>query len=74
MATEFQQTGFNEQPLQCGKCGWQGTGHDAVVIDFYGVSKNKEVHCPDCDERLGLVRNGGGPPGESATELSFQTG
>lgn len=74
MATEFLQTGFDEQPLRCGNCGWRGAGADAVLIDFYGVTKNKEVHCPQCDERLGIVKGTDAPPGESATDISFQMG
>ena len=72
MAAEFVQNTFNEQPLQCSKCSWRGSGMEAVVIDFYGVAKNKEVHCPECDERLGILRQDNDPPGESATEISFQ--
>lgn len=75
MATEFAQSSFQDQPLQCSNCQWRGVGADAVVIDFYGVTKNKEVHCPECDETLGVVRQDNDPPpGESDTEISFQTG
>ena len=75
MQTEFNSSSFDEQPLQCSKCNWQGTGADGNVISFYGVSDNKEIHCPNCDENLGVVKKDNDPPpGESATDLSFQFG
>ncbi len=75
MLPEYLQSSFDDQQLSCPKCQWKGTGADAVIIDFYGITKTKEVHCPDCDEKIGiLVRDEDPPPGESATGLSFQTG
>ncbi|HYO20883.1 MAG TPA: hypothetical protein VER36_00670 [Flavisolibacter sp.] len=75
MQTDFSAGNFDEQILRCSKCNWQGKGGDATVIDFYGVTANKEVHCPNCDERLGTVKKDNDPPpGESATDLSFQFG
>jgi hypothetical protein len=74
MVPEFSNRDFEEQDLQCGNCNWQGKGYDANVIDFFGVSKSKEVHCPNCDVTIGIVTKTGGTPGESANGLSFQTG
>ena len=75
MLPEYQEDSFARQTLSCPACQWKGTGADAVVIDLYGIVKAKEVHCPNCDEKIGiLVKDEDTPPGESATGLSFQTG
>jgi len=74
MATEFHENSFDEQSIHCTKCNWTGKGSDAIVIDFYGVVPDKEVHCPKCDRRLGVLKKGPQPPGESANDLSFQLG
>ena len=45
------------------------------MIDFYGVADSKEVHCPECDEKIAILRkDGDDTPGESAYDLSFQLG
>ena len=46
---------FDGQPLRCTRCGWQGRGDEAIVLDFYGVTAVKQVQCPKCDEVLGNV-------------------
>jgi hypothetical protein len=74
MPVEFNEKDFDEQQLSCDKCQWTGKGADAILIDLYGVVSDKEVHCPKCDTRLGILKKGEGPPGESATDLSFQFG
>lgn len=75
MLPQFTEDSLAKQSLTCPNCNWTGPGDDAVVIDFYGVTKTKEVHCPNCDEKLAiLVKDDDLPPGESATDLSFQTG
>ena len=75
MQTAFNASSFDEQDLSCSKCHWQGKGADSNVIDFYGVSNEKEIRCPNCDERLGSVKKDNDPPpGESASDLSFQFG
>ena len=56
MATEFWDANFDEQNISCDNCQWQGTGSDAIVIDFYGVVSDKEIHCPNCDRRLGILK------------------
>jgi hypothetical protein len=35
-----------------------GTGDTATVIDFYGVVSDKEIHCPECDPRIGILKEG----------------
>jgi DNA-directed RNA polymerase subunit RPC12/RpoP len=75
MLPEYNDKTFEEQDLHCPNCQWKGKGYDSVVIDFFGVSKNKEVHCPNCDETIAIVtKEEGGTPGESANDLSFQLG
>jgi uncharacterized Zn-finger protein len=75
MIPTYRDADFDDQTLTCPKCNWQGQGHRAVVIDFYGVTDNKEVHCPQCDETIATVKtDADGPPGESANDLSFQLG
>jgi hypothetical protein len=74
MQREFVQGSFSEQPLQCSNCNWQGTGAEAIVIDFYGVTKNREVHCPQCDEPLGLLRQDNNSRGEDAAGTGFRIG
>src|SRR5256885_514530 len=53
MPEVFSSIGFDDLQLKCNKCGWQGTGTDAVIIDLYGITKSQEVHCPNCDNHLG---------------------
>ena len=74
MATIFYENTFDEQPVSCSKCNWKGNGSDTVIIDFYGVVPDKEVHCPKCDSTLGILKKADRPPGESANDLSFQLG
>ena len=74
MTVEFNDKNFEEQAVSCPKCHWKGTGADAIIIDFYGVVPDKEVHCPKCDTRLGILKKSDTPPGESATDLSIQLG
>lgn len=44
---------FDDEALSCPHCSWSGTGLDAHVAGFYGLSKYKEVLCPKCNEYLG---------------------
>lgn len=74
MLPEYHDNNFSEQPLKCSHCGWTGKGHEAVIIDFFGVTKSKEVHCPNCDKTIGTLRSEGDAPGESPNDLSFQIG
>jgi hypothetical protein len=49
----YEQHTFDEEHLMCLHCGWDGTGTEAYVAGFYGISKYKEVLCPKCSEYLG---------------------
>jgi len=49
----YDQRTFDDEPLKCPHCGWNGTGSEAHVASFYGLSKFKEVLCPNCNEYLG---------------------
>ena len=74
MVTEFHEDSFDEQDITCSKCNWKGKGSDAIIIDFYGVVPDKEIHCPECDKTIGILKKGAPPPGESANDLSFKLG
>lgn len=74
MLPEYHSNDFDDQNLTCSNCGWKGKGSDAVIIDFFGITKNQEVHCPECDEKIGILVTDDDLPGESADDLSFQTG
>jgi len=59
---------FDDESLNCPRCGWAGIGLEAHVAGFYGLSKFKEVLCPRCNEYLGNLprdqsyrRGEGGP-------------
>jgi hypothetical protein len=49
----FDKRTFDKEQLTCPKCGWNGPGAKATVIDFYGIGKMQQVTCPECDEYLG---------------------
>jgi ribosomal protein S27AE len=49
----YDQRTFDEEHLTCPRCGWNGSGSEAHVAGFYGISKFKEVLCPKCSEYLG---------------------
>lgn len=74
MSVTFDGKNFREQTITCPNCGWSGKGADVHIIDLYGLSKMKEVHCPDCDYSLGSLNEDSGPPGESPDPLSYQIG
>lgn len=48
---------FDEQVLECPSCNWKGSGSDTIIIDLYGISEVKEIHCPECDSYLAGVRS-----------------
>ncbi|HEX2532229.1 MAG TPA: hypothetical protein VHK69_00760 [Chitinophagaceae bacterium] len=60
---DFRAVDFDERELTCPKCGWQGKGDEAHIIDFYGVSKVQEVHCPNCDRLIANLRKEPRSPG-----------
>ena len=49
----YDQRTFDDEPLKCPHCGWNGIGSEAHIAGFYGLSKFKEVLCPNCNEYLG---------------------
>ena len=57
MQKVYNERGFDEEVIRCGRCGWEGSGYDANIIDLYGLSRVKEVHCPKCDSYLGGIQN-----------------
>lgn len=57
MQKVFNERGFDEEVISCGRCGWEGSGYDANIIDLYGLSRVKEVHCPKCDSYIGGIQN-----------------
>ena len=74
MLPGYRDNDFDEKDLTCPDCGWVGKGHKANIIDLYGVSKQKEVHCPKCDSTIASIKNDDDAPGESTNDLSFQFG
>lgn len=48
---------YIDEDLVCEKCGWAGKASDANLIDFYGVSKIKELHCPNCDTIVATIKS-----------------
>lgn len=74
MKEVFPANGFDKAQLICHNCGWKGIGSETNIIDLYGLTKLKEVHCPSCDSYIaGLEsqRTTGNPDGD---ELSNQIG
>lgn len=53
----YNERDFLDEVIRCTKCGWEGSGYDVNIIDFYGLAKVKEVHCPSCDNVLGGIEN-----------------
>ena len=74
MQEKFSEDKFDDQQLLCKRCGWKGIGAEAIRIDLYGLVGANEIHCPQCDEKLGVLKKDGQHPGESASDLSFQLG
>ena len=74
MLPEYRDSNYEDKVLQCSNCSWKGKAADAILIDFFGVSKNKELHCPNCDTTIAIITTDeGGTPGGSASDLNFQT-
>ena len=57
MQKVYNERGFDDEVISCGRCGWEGSGYDVNIVDLYGLSKIKEIHCPTCDSYLGGVQN-----------------
>jgi predicted RNA-binding Zn-ribbon protein involved in translation (DUF1610 family) len=75
MQEVFPEKDFDDVPITCPNCGWEGLGSETNIIDLYGLSKLKEVHCPSCDTYIAGLRreraHGEQPDGD---ELSNQFG
>jgi ribosomal protein S27AE len=70
----YDEKDFHSQRLSCSNCGWEGTGADAKLIDFYGYGKSQQVNCPNCDASLGNLPKRGPVQGEAPDRLSDQIG
>jgi DNA-directed RNA polymerase subunit RPC12/RpoP len=57
MKKVFDEMDYESQPLACENCGWKNTAGDANLIDFYGISSVKELHCPQCDNTIGIIKS-----------------
>ncbi|HZF65096.1 MAG TPA: hypothetical protein VEZ55_11440, partial [Chitinophagaceae bacterium] len=51
----FNDLDFHDEAIRCSKCGWEGSGYDAHIVDFYGLTKVRDVHCPSCDSYIGGI-------------------
>ncbi|MBD0284625.1 MAG: hypothetical protein ICV51_04340 [Flavisolibacter sp.] len=74
MLPVFNERDFDNQPLNCPRCHWKGNGSEAVIIDFYGITKMKEAHCPNCDANLARVKRENANRGESPDSVGYQIG
>ncbi len=74
MQQVYEAGNFDDQPLQCSRCGWEGKGSDANLIDFYGLSEYQEAQCPQCDTTLAQVKQEDTQRGESPDQTGFQIG
>ncbi len=74
MQEVFPEKDFDNAPIMCPNCGWKGLGSETNIIDLYGITKLKEVHCPSCDTYIaGLLRDSA-PADPEGDELSNQFG
>jgi hypothetical protein len=53
--TIFDPIGFDQEKITCSNCGWTGPGSEAIIIDFYGIGKARQVKCPNCKNNLGSL-------------------
>jgi hypothetical protein len=67
-------TRFDELTITCPNCGWNGLGADTNIIDLYGLTKLKEVHCPACDNYIAGLERERAPGDPEGDELSNQLG
>jgi hypothetical protein len=70
----FDPSTFYTEQLTCSHCNWQGRGDEAIIIDLYNLTKNKEVRCPNCDTLLGILPVEPNNLGDSGDQLGFQIG
>ncbi len=57
MQKVYNERGFDDEVISCNRCGWEGSGYDVNIVDLYGLTRIKEIHCPRCDSYLGGVQN-----------------
>lgn len=74
MQKEYNANELDTLTLQCDKCGWEGKASEANLIDFYGVTADKELHCPTCDHTLATVKTDDKAVGDSGDSIGFQIG
>lgn len=58
---------FQVEPITCEHCGWQGTGADAARGESFAALF--EVHCPQCDAKLGFCEYPTRQDAEAAWDL-----
>jgi hypothetical protein len=56
MAKILDPENYIDEDLVCEKCGWTGKASESNLIDFYGVSDVKELHCPNCDNVVATLQ------------------
>jgi hypothetical protein len=74
MKEVFSARDFDELTITCPNCGWYGLGADTNIIDLYGLTKLKEVHCPACDNYIAGLERERAPGDPDGDELSNQLG
>jgi hypothetical protein len=74
MKEVYSENGFDELAVTCSNCGWKGLGSETNIIDLYGLSKLKEVHCPSCDNYLTGLQRERTHGNRDGDELSNQLG
>ena len=57
MRKVFSEMDYESQPVVCENCGWKDQAGNANLIDFYGVSATKEIHCPQCDNTIAIIHS-----------------
>ncbi len=69
----YSERDYEEQSFNCPKCGWTGKGEETHIIDFYGISRVMEAHCPGCDKLIANItrqeRGRSGPGGPSSFHI-----
>lgn len=70
----FNPSTFEEESLTCAKCQWKGKGSEAIKIDLYNLTSTNEIHCPNCDNLLGILPVEQNNTGDSGDALGFQIG
>lgn len=74
MKEVFSEREFENLQITCPNCGWKGLGSDTNIIDLYGLTKLREVHCPTCDTYIAGLQREIAPGNPEGDELSNQLG